>query len=333
MITILKGVRRIMTTATMAKSVSEFNMPVPWGEIKGKVWGPEHGRPILCLHGWADNCGTFNTLIPLLPKECKYVAVDLPGHGFSSHRPPGVFYTFPAYVADVRRVIEALQWKRFSVIGHSMGGNIAVMFSALYPEMVDSLILLDSYGSFPTDSKELGKVTREGIEGMLQFEKKTNEKTEKVYTYENALIRLMAANPSLSESSTRTLLERGLIHVEGGVMFTRDHRIHLNNIARSILEQSLALQSKIQARVLVVLAADGFEKMFAEPEQKECFSKLLKCFTDQKGRVVKVPGDHHVHLNTPENVAQIVTDFLREGSSSQNQAIAEDTQSAKSELL
>ncbi|CDQ91093.1 unnamed protein product [Oncorhynchus mykiss] len=64
----LKGVRHLMTSATMKQAVSEFNMPVPWGEIRGKVWGPDNGRPILCLHGWADNCGTFNTLIPLLPK-------------------------------------------------------------------------------------------------------------------------------------------------------------------------------------------------------------------------------------------------------------------------
>ena len=48
--------------------VSELSVPVPWGEIRGKVWGPDQGRPVLCLHGWADNCGSFNTLIPLLPK-------------------------------------------------------------------------------------------------------------------------------------------------------------------------------------------------------------------------------------------------------------------------
>ncbi len=48
--------------------VSELSLPVPWGEVRGKVWGPDNGRPVLCLHGWADNCGTFNTLIPLLPK-------------------------------------------------------------------------------------------------------------------------------------------------------------------------------------------------------------------------------------------------------------------------
>lgn len=48
--------------------VSELSIPVPWGEIRGKAWGPEHGHPVLCLHGWADNCGSFNTLIPFLPK-------------------------------------------------------------------------------------------------------------------------------------------------------------------------------------------------------------------------------------------------------------------------
>ncbi|XP_055763274.1 serine hydrolase-like protein isoform X1 [Salvelinus fontinalis] len=323
----LKGVRHLMTSATMKQTVSEFNMPVPWGEIRGKVWGPDRGRPILCLHGWADNCGTFNTLIPLLPKEWKYVAVDMAGHGLSSHRPPGVFYSFPAYMADIRRVIGALQWKRFSIIGHSMGGNVAGMFSALYPEMVESVVLLDSYGFLPTDAKELHTVMRQGFEGMLEFEKKKDEKKEKVYTYENALMRLLAANPSLSEQSAHILLERGLAQVEGGVVFTRDFRINLKNVVRVSLEQSLELQSRIQARVLVVLAEEGFEKMFSEPQQKTFTSTLLQGYKDQRGMVVNVPGDHHVHLNTPETVAQIVTDFLQEEAPSHS--TAEDTQAAK----
>uniref|UniRef100_A0A4W6FXV4 Serine hydrolase like n=1 Tax=Lates calcarifer TaxID=8187 RepID=A0A4W6FXV4_LATCA len=199
--------------------VSELSVPVPWGEIRGKVWGPDHGRPVLCLHGWADNCGTFNTLIPLLPKECRYVAVDLAGHGRSSHRPPGVFYSFPAYVADVRRVVDGLQWTKFSIIGHSMGGNVATLFSALFPEMVDTLILLDAYGFMPTDLKEISKVMRQGMDEMIQFEKKTEE-NKRVYTYERAVERLLAANPTLSEQSAHILLERGLVQVEGGTLLS-----------------------------------------------------------------------------------------------------------------
>ncbi|KAI9545681.1 hypothetical protein NQZ68_034451 [Dissostichus eleginoides] len=295
----------------MKQAVSELCVPVPWGEIRGKVWGPDHGRPVLCLHGWADNCGTFNTLIPHLPKECRYVAVELAGHGRSSHRPAGVPYSFPTYVMDVRRVVDALQWSKFSIIGHSMGGNIAGMFSALYPEMVDAVVLLDSYGFFPTDLKEVFEAMRQGMDQMVEFEKKTEEKKTRVYTYENAVERLQAANPTLSEKSAHILLERGLVQVEGGVVFTRDFRINLKNMTRITAEQSLELQSMIKAPVLVVLAEDGFEKLFVEPDKRRFTSAMLQAYRDRNHTVVKVPGDHHIHLNDPGVVAPLVSDFLR----------------------
>ncbi|XP_047435299.1 serine hydrolase-like protein isoform X3 [Mugil cephalus] len=241
----------------MHEEVSELSVAVPWGEIRGKIWGPDLGRPVLCLHGWADNCGTFNTLIPLLPKECRYVAVDLAGHGLSSHRPPGVFYTSLAYVADVRRVVDALHWTKFSIIGHSMGGDIAAMFSALYPEMVDALVLLDILGFFPKDPKQTPSMIRQGMDELLQFEQNTEEKKNRVYSYEKALERLLAANSkSISEHSARILLERGLTRVEGGFKFSRDLRVNFHT-------------------------------------------------------VVTVPGSHHVHLNNPEVVAPLVSDFLQ----------------------
>ncbi|XP_035856137.1 serine hydrolase-like protein isoform X2 [Sander lucioperca] len=272
MLQALKSVRHLQSSA-MKQAVSELCVPVPWGELRGKVWGPDHGRPVLCLHGWADNCGTFNTLIPLLPK--------------------------------------ALEWSKFSIIGHSMGGNVAGMFGALYPEMVDAVVLLDSYGFFPTDKKEMLKVMRQGMDQMVQFEKMTEDKKRRVYTYENAVERLMAANPILSERSVHILLERGLVQVEGGVAFTRDLRINLKNITRISLEQSLELQSGIQASVLVILAEDGFEKMFSEPEQKKVTSAILQAYRDRNHAVVTVPGDHHVHLNDPKAVAPLVSDFLQ----------------------
>ncbi|XP_029935090.1 serine hydrolase-like protein isoform X2 [Myripristis murdjan] len=324
----LKGVRHFVTSGIVKQAVSELVVPVPWGEMRGRIWGPDHGRPVLCLHGWADNCGTFNTLIPLLPKECRYVAVDLAGHGLSSHRPNGVFYSFPEYVADVCRVIDALQWTRFSIIGHSMGGNIAGMFSALYPEMVDAVVLLDSYGFLPTDPKEIPKVIRQGLDEMVQFEKKKEEKKGKVYTYEKAVERLLAANPTLSEQSVHILLERGLAQVEGGVAFSRDIRVNLKNIVRITLEQSLELQSKIQACILIVLAEEGFEKIFAEGEQKRYIPALLQVYRDLNHTVVTVPGDHHVHLNSPEIVAPFVCDFLQSKVLSQPLSPA-DSQTAK----
>ncbi|XP_063740254.1 serine hydrolase-like protein isoform X1 [Eleginops maclovinus] len=306
----------------MAAEVSELSIPVPWGEIRGRVWGPDHGRPVLCLHGWADNCGAFNTLIPLLPKEFRYIVVDLVGHGLSSHRPPGDFYTLPDYLMDVLRVTDALQLRKFSVIGHCMGGDIAGMFSALYPEMVDALVLLDNYGLLPTDSKEICKVVRQGMDQILQFEKKTEEEKMRVYTYEKAVERLFAANPSLSERSVHILLERGLVQVEGGFVFSRDLRVNFKNIVRISLEQSLEMQSKIQAPVLAVLTDKGFNQILSESSQSKFISTVLEglknrnynvhlCICWIQHTVVTVPGDHHVHLNNPEVVAPFVADFLR----------------------
>lgn len=63
-----KQVDGILCVPLKQSVLLELSVPVPWGEIRGKIWGPDHGHPVLCVHGWADNCGTFNTLIPLLPK-------------------------------------------------------------------------------------------------------------------------------------------------------------------------------------------------------------------------------------------------------------------------
>ncbi|KAG7238432.1 hypothetical protein INR49_030939, partial [Caranx melampygus] len=234
----------------MSLEVSELCVPVPWGEIRGQVWGPDHGRPVLCLHGWADNCGTFNTLIPLLPKGMwRWTWQVMAAHRIVPLELSTAFLRTWRMYAEWLMV--SLQLKKFSIIGHSMGADIAGMFSALYPEMVDALVLLDAYGFVATDSKEVSKMMRQGMDEMIQFEKKTDEK-KRVYTYEKAVERLSTANPTLPGQSVHILLERGLVEVEGGFVFSRDLRVHFKNILRLSLEQSLEMQARIQASVLVV---------------------------------------------------------------------------------
>ncbi|MEE6517181.1 hypothetical protein FKM82_027230, partial [Ascaphus truei] len=89
----------------MPALLKELRFAVPWGQLAAKAWGPQEGRPVLCLHGWLDNANTFDRLIPLLPQACHYVALDFSGHGMSSHRPPGVRYEHLDYVTDVHRAV------------------------------------------------------------------------------------------------------------------------------------------------------------------------------------------------------------------------------------
>ncbi|KAL2775502.1 serine hydrolase-like protein 2 isoform a, partial [Daubentonia madagascariensis] len=152
--------------------VSELKLAVPWGHIAAKTWGCLQGPPVLCLHGWLDNANSFDRLIPLLPQDFHYIAIDLGGHGLSSHYSPGFPYYHPNFVSDVRRVAAAMKWDRFSLIGHSFGGTVGGMFSCIFPEMVDKLILLDSL-PFALDCNEIENLLtykRRAIEHVLQVE-------------------------------------------------------------------------------------------------------------------------------------------------------------------
>ena len=77
----------------------EIKLQLPNLKLTAKQWGPESGKPLLALHGWLDNAASFDGLAPLLP-ELNIVALDLPGHGLSEHKPAGSVYHFIDAVSD-----------------------------------------------------------------------------------------------------------------------------------------------------------------------------------------------------------------------------------------
>ena len=59
----------------------EVTIAVPWGHVAGKWYGDRDKQPVLALHGREDNAGTFDRLIPLMPRTIPVFAIDFPGHG------------------------------------------------------------------------------------------------------------------------------------------------------------------------------------------------------------------------------------------------------------
>ncbi|XP_010074884.1 PREDICTED: serine hydrolase-like protein 2 [Pterocles gutturalis] len=294
---------------------SELKFPVPWGHVAAKAWGPSEGHPVLCLHGWLDNANTFDKLIPLLPRDCYYVAMDFSGHGLSSHRPAGSPYHFLDYVTDVCRVAAALQWRRFTLMGHSMGGSVAGMgskFCFLYPEMVDKLILLENLGFLlaPEDTEEWLKSKRMVIDRLLSLEAK--QQTPKARSPEAALQRLLEANRHLTAEGGAILLQRGATETPAGLVYNRDMRVRMHNEVSFTVEQCVKLLQKIQDRVLIILAQDGLFVPHKLDNRKlvkalrEAFESTLK----EHIQLVEVPGSHFVHLNEPEVVSGIISNFL-----------------------
>jgi len=105
-------------------------------------WGNQNQEKVILLHGY-NNCAA--TWIPLARKLacCRHVlALDLRGHG-DSQWANSELYTNEYFVSDLTAFIEALNIKQLSIIGHSMGGIIALSYAAAYPEKVVRLIIED----------------------------------------------------------------------------------------------------------------------------------------------------------------------------------------------
>jgi pimeloyl-ACP methyl ester carboxylesterase len=106
------------------------------------------GRPLLLIHGIAGGRDAFTPVIPaLVTAGWHVVAPDNRGHGDSDHPPGEDDYSLEIFAADMIGLLDALEWERTAVLGHSMGGAIAQVLAVTAPERVERLVLLDTTGA------------------------------------------------------------------------------------------------------------------------------------------------------------------------------------------
>lgn len=142
-------------------SASGYRLPMPDEAAAPDLTGAEvkttavHGRQVtyteagsgpvlLLIHGMAGNSGNWDAVIELLAREQTVIAPDLPGHGQSA--PGGGDYSLGGLAAGLRDLLIALGHERATLVGHSLGGGIAMQFTYQFPEMVERLVLVSSGG-------------------------------------------------------------------------------------------------------------------------------------------------------------------------------------------
>jgi 2-hydroxymuconate-semialdehyde hydrolase len=105
---------------------------------------PDPEPPILMVHGWSGASADWAPLLEVLPDGLRAFAPDLPGCGLSDK--PDAPYDVPWFLEFLLSFCRVLHVPSVVLAGHSMGGQLAVHFTAHYPAMVDRLILVDPYG-------------------------------------------------------------------------------------------------------------------------------------------------------------------------------------------
>jgi len=102
------------------------------------------GPPVVLIHGVTGTCDQWAPALELLSERFTVVAPDLIGHGQSA-KPRGD-YSLGAYASGVRDLVVALGHERVTVVGHSLGGGIAMQFAYQFPERCERLVLVSSGG-------------------------------------------------------------------------------------------------------------------------------------------------------------------------------------------
>jgi len=294
----------------------EIRIPVPYGHIAAKAWGDPNGKPILGLHGWLDNAGTHDGIIPLLPSGYRIVCIDQPGHGRSSHYPPGMHYKLSDGFTVLRRVLDHLQWEKCCIMGHSLGGGIGSWYSALFPDQVEKLISIDliSFGAMAL-SKHV-QVSRKSVLESVNIGNKLSSQKIPTYNFEDACGRaFMASNlinglGSITKESVEILMERGLVKVPGSpdtYTWSHDLRLRIPTTFNLVQEVAEEYASKITCPHLLIKFTDASKYM-----TDENYDRFLKVYRNNNPNFVyrELEGGHHHHLNCPAVVAPIICKFL-----------------------
>jgi len=243
---------------------------------------------VLASHGWLDNAGSFELLAPKL-LGCNLVALDLAGHGKSDNRSQDSAYNIWQDVGDLADVADELGWQRFTLIGHSRGGAISMLFAATFPERVDKLILLE--GGLPITAE-----ADEAPSGLAQAFRETRAlrgKTGRVFTDRAVAIAERASGFSkVTLAASEILARRSLREVSGGFQWHADQRLKAQSELRLTADQARAFARAITAPVLLLFAETS---PFAD---RPLYREMPQWFANIE--VERVAGGHHFHLEGSE---------------------------------
>lgn len=308
---------RKMCDTTKARIV-EFKIPVPWGHIAGKEWGDAKGEPWIAMHGWLDNCGSFDRLLPYFDKNQRVICIDIPGHGLSSHYPPGMLYNHFDGLSYIRRAANFYSLKEFSLLGHSMGASMCMLFAATHPEMVRRLVMIDSYKPMSRETSEVVDFTRLSVDQLFRTEEKLGTDQVTYDTYESIYERLrIGVNEFLDETDTISrdavdaLAVRGIRKTENSkYIFSRDLKQRIVSLYGYPTEMIKEFARKITCPHLVIKATRHPERWKIEEEPVNVIRSVYKETNPHNYVEDTVDGNHAIHLTHPENVWLTIQSFL-----------------------
>ena len=265
-------------------------------------WGRATATPIVLLHGFQDCGETWQFLVDCLPDTWSLVAPDWRGFGASEWAPGG--YWFPDYLADLEALLDALVPSAPArIVGHSMGANVAMLYSGIRPQRVQWLVNLEGIGLPKTQPDAaparyaawLDELTQPLNEGRYDSVQRLAEL-------------LMKRNPRLPADRAHFVARAWSRQAHDGVRLAFDPRHRFVNPVLYRREEAEACWSRARAPMLLLAGTSSAHEQRRLSDFGDDYVRAL--FRDV--RIVTLPGlGHMMHHEDPQAVAAPIIEFAR----------------------
>ena len=281
-----------------------------------RLWGqPVAGRPpLVLLHGWMDVAASWQFVVDALAQDRFVVAPDWRGFGLTDGG--GVDnYWMPDYLADLEWLLDHYAGDtEVDLVGHSMGGNIAMQYGGVRPQRIRRLVNLEGFGMAVTKPDDAPVRYGKWIDELKRLHR--GELALAAYTGpEGVARRLMKTNPRLSPDKAAWLATHWAAarpQADGSarwqIMGEAAHKILNANLYR--VDEALALYRRISAPVLAVEAVhDSLKGWWKGGYTLAEYHERLKSVADARVELVEDAG-HMLHHDQPQRVAALIEAFL-----------------------
>ena len=273
------------------------------------------GPVLLLLHGIAGSARGWDAVVPTLAEHCRVIAPDLLGHGESA-KPRGD-YSLGAYASGLRDLLAALGVDAATIVGHSLGGGVAMQLAYQHPELCERLVLVSSGGLGREVTPVLRAATLPGAEWVLPV-----IAHRRVLDAAAALHRVAARLPGLDRPALREIGRGYASLVDTGC---RQAFVHT---ARSVIDvsgQRVDASDRLYlAQELPTLVVWGRRDTFIPVAHAAHFAELVPT---ARVEIFERAG-HFPHIDEPARFAATLLDFVRT-----TEAASLDVQALRSRLV
>jgi len=294
---------------------SEF---VPIRNLRYHVlrWGtsPESRPPLVLVHGWMDVGASFQFVVDAFSEAFlqgrTVIAPDWRGFGLTQ-APGHDNYWFPDYLADLDYLLDHYAGEQpVDLVGHSMGGNVVMLYAGVRPQRIRRLVNLEGFGMPATRPEKAPKRYAQWMDELKSLHR--SELALKTYADADGVVRrLMKTNPRLGEDKAQWLARHwARPNAQGQWEILGDAAHKIVNAQLYRVDEVLACYRAISAPVLSVEASENqmdqwWQGKYALAE----FHERLKSVPSLQQAVIPDAG-HMLHHDQPEKLAELIEDFV-----------------------